>query len=349
MAVEDFIQAMPKVALHVQLEGAFEKSRLLQIAEQNEIADELKRFDEWVRLIDEPNYDHLPDLIATLIQWLRHPEDLTHIAYELGVALAKQNVRYAEVHFNPILFTENNWTFDQCMRALNDGRDRAERGWGVQIRWILTIARDDPRHADEIVRWAGGAGGQTLGIVGITLGDPEDAQPIGQFERAFKTAKQKDVPRYVHAGLKLGIEGINEALEQLDPSIIFDGWGIEDDPDVCTELIENNIPLVIDMKRAICHQSVDSYAEFPLRTLVESGVGIIVTASMPTLYKTTLNAEYLAAVEVCELSLDELEGLALNAVQACQLPDDEKSALAAQFTSEFAILRAKHLEQPTSE
>ena len=131
MSIENFVQAMPKVALHTQLEGALDKKRLLLIAEQNEIADELKHFDEWVALLDNPDYERLPELITTVSKWLQHPEDLTHVTYELGVNLAKQKVRYAEVHVNPIQFTENNWAFEEFMDALNDGRDRAERGWGV--------------------------------------------------------------------------------------------------------------------------------------------------------------------------------------------------------------------------
>ncbi len=349
MSVADFVHAMPKVALHVQLEGAFDKERLLLIAEQNEIADKLKRFDDWVALLDTPDYERLPELISTVSQWLQHPEDLTHVAYELGVTLAKQNVRYAEVHVNPILFTENNWNFEQFMDALNDGRNRAERGWGITMRWVLTIAGDQPRHADEIVRWASGLAGRNQGIVGVSLGDPEDAQPIGQFERAFRAAKKKEVRTGVRAGLKLGLEGVQAALEQLEPSILFDGWGVWDDPDTCTELIENGIPLIIDMKRAICHGLVTDYHNYPMRSLVDSNLTIVLCASMPSYYQTALNAEYLAAVEACGLSTDELVQIALHSVAHSQLPADEKNALIEKFKIEYAELQTEHLIQPASE
>ena len=348
MSVEDFVRAMPKVALHVQLEGALDKRRLLQIAEQNEIADELKRFDAWVALLENPDYERLLDLMNTISQWLRHPDDLTHAVYELGVTLAKQNVRYAEVHFNPIRFTENNWTFEQCLDALNDGRDRAERGWGVQIRWMLTIGRDQPRHADEIVRWASSATGRHRGIVGMSLGDPEGAQPVGQFDRALHTAAKKEIAFIVHAGLKQGSDGVAQALEQLEAPLLFDGWGVVDSPDVSHTLAEKRIPLIVDMKRAICHRLVGSYREYPLRALIDSGITVSLSASMPSLYQTTLNQEYLAAIQDCGLSIEKLEQVALNTVEACQLPADEKRVLAEQFVADFAALRSEHLAQPTT-
>jgi len=341
MSLESFVQAMPKVELHVHLEGAMQKERLLIIAEQNEIADGLKHFDQWVALLDDPDYARLYEIVATTIQWLQHPDDLTHVTYELGVWLARQNVRYAEIHVNPIHFTERGWSFEQYLAALNDGRSRAERGWGIQMRWVMTIARDQPRHADEIVRWASG---QNNGIVGIDLGGPESAQPIGQFERAIKTAVKKQIPYSIHAGEAGGAESVLEALQQMEPTLLIDGWGVAESPEAQNILIEKSIPLNICLKRAVCHGWIEAYADYPLRVLLDRGISVLLSSDMPWYYQTTLTDEYLAAVQHAGLQVEELEQVALNAVQSSRMPEEDKAAMIEAFKDEYAQLRADHLE-----
>lgn len=345
MAVAEFIRAMPKVELHVRLAGAMNKARLLHIAEQNEIASELKGFERWVQLLDEPDFSRLADVEEAISHWVQHPDDLAHVIYELGVSLAKQHVRYAEVHVNPIFFIENNWSFESLLKALNDGRDRAERGWQVQMRWVLIIDRSQPRHADEIVRWASSATGQNGGIVGIDLDGPEDAQPVGQFERAFRTAASKNVPSSVHAGEQLGAKGILEILDELAPDRIVSGWGTAESADVITKLTDTNIPLVICLTQALKQGWIDDYADYPLRSLYDDDVAIVLSSAMPSFYGNSLTDEYLSVVESCGLSLDELETVALNAVHTSRLPAEEKAVMIDEFKQAYDQLREEHMAE----
>ncbi len=343
MSVESFVRAMPKVELHVHLEGAIQKERLLVIAEHNEIAEQLKHFNQWVALLDKPDFSRLYETIQTTMQWLRHPDDLTHVAYELGVWLARQNVRYAEVSVNPIYFTESGWTFEQVLTALNDGRDRAERGWGVKMRWILTIGRDQPRHADEIVRWASSSTAQNGGVVGIDVGGPEGVQPIGQFERAFRAAAKKNIHHSVHAGEKTRPQDVLETLQQLIPTRLMDGWGSGESPEIRQFLVDNSIPVNLCLKRPVCYGQIDSYAAYPLRRLLDDDVTVILASDLPSYYHTSLNDEYLAAVQHCDLDIEELQQIALNAVNASQLSAEAKVAMIENFQQEYAALAAEHL------
>ena len=59
MSVASYIQAMPKVELMLSLEGAMQRTSLLKIAEANEIPTTVKHFNDWVGLIDKPDYKRL--------------------------------------------------------------------------------------------------------------------------------------------------------------------------------------------------------------------------------------------------------------------------------------------------
>lgn len=344
MTTESFVQALPKVELNVQLEGAVQRNTLMVIAEQNEIRESLKHFDEWVSLIDAPDYRRVHEIAHMICSWLKHPDNLTRVVYDLGTVLAKQNVRYAEVGINPALFPDLNQNYDAFLELINDGRDRAKRAWGIDLAWVFMIPREEPRRADELARWVTTAQAQRGGVVALGLSGDENAQPVGQFERPFSAVEKKELPRVARAGDAQGAEGVFKAIEALHPNRILDGWGVSENPEALAALTQNEITLVVGLTRAQRQSWVEAVADYPLRQLYAEGVSLAIGTDMPSLYQTTLSDEYLAIVEECGFTTEELEDLALNAVRNSYLSEDAKVDLLAAFTQEYADLRAEHLE-----
>jgi adenosine deaminase len=344
MSIENFVRAMPKVELHVHLEGAWRKDTLLMIADENDTRATLKHFDTWVKLLDNPDFARLEQISRTVAQWLQYGEDLTRIVYDLGVALSKQNVRYAEVSFNPTLYSHMGITIEAMLDAMNDGRDRVLRGWGVQMAWILTFPRDDARKADELLRFAGTIAAKRAGVVAIGLAGRESPQPITQFERTFKNAEKKDIMRVLHAGDAFGVTGTLETLKLLHPNRIMDGVGAADAPDVLQILKDEHIALDVAMARALCFNEFTSYADYPLRQLYDAGIPLTLGSDMPSYFKTNLSDEYLAAVEHAGLTIEELQDVALTAVRESFLPDDVQQTMLKEFVEEYARLSAEHLQ-----
>ncbi|MDQ7034569.1 MAG: hypothetical protein Q9P01_06960 [Anaerolineae bacterium] len=142
MSIESFIRAIPKVDLHVQLEGAIQKDLILLIAEQNDIAStykKLKLYQAWVDLLKKPDFKKLDDIARETSVWVRHPEDIARVIYDLGVSYSKQNIKYAEISVIPALYTDMDLGFTEVIHALNDGADRLQRAWQVKLNWLLAI------------------------------------------------------------------------------------------------------------------------------------------------------------------------------------------------------------------
>lgn len=344
MSVVSYIQAIPKVELLLSLEGAMQRNSLLKIAEANEIPETVKHFNDWVSLLDKPDYKRLSDITRMASSWLQIADDLTRVVYDVGVYLAKQNVRYAEVSVNPVLYEGIGITFDDFMTALNSGRERARRGWGIELAWILNVSREEPRRADDYARAATSMNARKNGIVGIGLSGREDAQPVAQFERAFRTAEKKGVPRAVRAGDALGVEGVLSAIEALAPNRLIDARGIQDSLEALRQIADQQIAVGFSITRALRAGWINDVGEFPLRQLYDEGVALFLGSDMPSMYKTSLVDEYTRAVEKDLLSLDELDELALNAVRNSFMMDEEKASMLEQFQSEYARLRAEHVQ-----
>lgn len=342
MSIASYIEAMPKVELHVHLEGAVQKRTLKVIADQNEISDNLKHYHQWMGLIDKPDYKRLHDLTKVLGTWILDTENLARIVYDIGATLHKQNVKYAEIAINPTLYAALNTTQDEFLAAINDGRDRAKRAWGIEMGWIFLVPRDEPRRADDIARWVGSIAARRGGVLALGLSGQESAQPAAQFERPFRSVEKKEIPRAVRAGEALKADGISSAMEALQPNRIFDGWGLAGSDAVMQRVVKADIGVGVNITRAVKQGWIEEASQYPLRTLYDAGVPVFLGSDLPALYYATLNDQYLAAVEQCGLNVEELENLALNAVRQSFMSDEAKADMIENFTAEYARLRIEH-------
>lgn len=344
MSLASFIQAIPKAELNIHLEGAMQKSSLLGVADRNDIAESLKHFNDWVKLLDQPDPKRMQDIIKVTSAWFQHGEDLTRVVYDVGTWLAKQNVRYAEVTVSPALYSDLPAPIETFFTALNDGRDRAKRAWGVELVWILGVPRDDSRRADDYARWVTTAVAKRAGVVALGLGGREDVATLPQFERGFRAVEKKEFPRVVRAGEIAGAQGVRQAVQTLVPHRVLDGWGIIDSPEALKDFREQSITLALSLTRAARHGWVASIADYPLRRLYDENISFVVGTDMPAIYKNTLNDELIALVDKLGFEPDEVENIALNAVRAAFLPDEAKAAMLAAFSEQIAALRAEHLQ-----
>lgn len=344
MSLEKFIRAMPKVETNVHLEGALQPDTLLMIAEQNNIAATMKprQWNEWMSLVRKPDCFKLDEMMRTFAAWLVHPEDLARAVYDLGLWFSRQNIRYAEVGVSPAIYTDAGMTFETFLEAINDGRDRVERGWKVRMNWILTIPRDRPRKGDDIARWVVGASARKGNVVGIGIIGREDTQPAGQFAKALNAVEKKNMGRVCQARTLSNVEPLAEILETLNPSRITDSWGIAEDDAALALLAEHDLPVVITPTREVRLERVPSYAAYPLRHLADN-VRLVISSGLPELYQTSLTDEYLAIASQHGFNAEDIEGLVMNSLLCTFLPDEEKQLLLAEFTEAFQQLRAEHL------
>jgi adenosine deaminase len=336
MSIEAFIKAMPKVELDLLLEGSIRPDTLRNIADQNNIPGTYKQYRQWMETFAHPDHLKMEPLLQTVANWFHQPDDLTRVVYELGVNLAKQNVRYAEIGFIPILY--NHMTFEQVLAALNDGRNRVERGWNVRLNWILQLPRNQIRRVDDIVRWATTPSANKNGIVGIGLMGRDDLPPVSDFERPFQNARKKGASCTVSAGDSRGADGISAAIAHLEPKRIVGGWGVAESAGVIQLFEEHPTGLVVQMGHSIAVHQTKSYAEYPLLQLYDQGIPVILGTGMPTYFNTSLTNEWLMATAHFNLDDEMIRNMGLNAIRYSMLDDGEKDGLMKSFEQEFANL-----------
>lgn len=343
MSLETYIRAMPKVELGLQFEGTVPTSSWINLAEMNEIPLRTKQAIPLVKSLDAPELGKIEELYTAVSQWVRDPEDLIRLVYDVGVHLAKQNVKFAELGITPTRYLGSDVPFEALMEALSDGRDRAKRGWGIELAWVFNIPRDEARRADEIVRSANSPAGRKHAVTAIGLTGNETGQQLVNYERAFAGAERKGIARVARVGDQTGANGINEVLEGLQVTRMITAWPIGTVPELIDKIRAKGIAIDVALTQSVDMGMVPSVSEYPLKALVEAGVKTTLTANAPARAGKLTTEQYQCAAVSGGLSVDEVDQLVLNAVYASGLDDEQKAALVSEIRTEIKALRSEHL------
>jgi adenosine deaminase len=338
MNLHEFARRMPKVELHVHLEGSIRPATLLQLAERNGIDLPVQGIDGLRDFYRFRDFAHFIEVYVTITRCLKTPDDYRLIAYEFGANCARQNVRYAETTFS--ICTNVHYAglpWQAILEGLNEGRAQAHAAFGVDWGWVFDIVRDVPETQNDVVEIALAA--QDDGVVALGLGGGEKGFPPELFVKSFERARQGGLRSVPHAGEIAGPKKIWSALRLLQADRIGHGVRCVEDPALVAYLREHQVPLEMCPTSNVCLGVYPSYEAHPLRQLWNEGLLITVNSDDPPMFETNLNHEYEVLIDHFGFSAAELEQVSLNAVRASFLSQAEKTQLENRFRAEIARLR----------
>lgn len=338
--LQAFIARMPKVELHLHLEGSISPSTLLQIAQRNGVAipaQDLAGVEQLFR------YRHFGEFLAVfmvLARALMSGEDFEQIAYELGISLADQHVYYAEVMISASQYFNRRLDLDELVQGAAAGFARAhrERGvivqlafdygrqFGVESAWqVLEIAQRNMAHS--LVAWS--------------IGGDELHYPPEPFAEVFAAARRSGLRVMAHAGEVVGPPSIWGAVDTLQAERLGHGIRCLDDADLVAHLRERGVVLDVCPTSNVFTGAVPSLAEHPLRRLFDAGLRVTLNTDDPTFFRTTLNEEYERAAQLFGFSARDLVRLARNGAEAAFLRPEDRKDLIERMERDTARLQAE--------
>jgi adenosine deaminase len=336
--LESFIRAMPKVELHVHLEGAIRPETLLQLARRNNselpyyTVEELR---DWYTFRDFP---HFVEIYVKISSCLKNADDIELIAREFLQGQADQNIRYTEVTYTAYtLFQFCNISFDDQFVALNRARRWAEQELGVTMNVIVDIAREVTPQvgmvtAEQVIKNYGN-GVAALGLGGYEIGHPPD-----KFRDSFDMVNAAGIPCILHAGETGGPESIWGAIRVGKTRRIGHGVRCLQDESLVAYLAERQIPLEVCPTSNVCLGVAPSIARHPIQTLMDKGLYITLNSDDPPMFNTTLTDEYLKCADAFAWDGVTCENLVLRALAVSLLPPQAKKKLESEFRAAFARL-----------
>lgn len=327
------IAELPKVELHLHLEGAVRLQTLRELALRSDPSSPVGD-PAWAQ--SAFHYTDLSHFVSTARSiwnaWFRGPEDYERIACELFVDLADQNIRYAEVSFSA---SQRAIPFEEMLAAINAARRRIVSERPIRVGLIAGLGRE--RGADVAAAFARkAADARHCGVVGIDLHGDEATAPPEAFVEAFDIARSAGLGLRAHAGEGAGASSVWGAIRSLGISRIAHGVRAVEDPDLLVYLRDHPITLDVCPTSNVKLRVVPALSAHPIRRLFDLGIRVTVNSDDPLYFDTTISEEYRILTRHLGFTCDELKRITLNAVEGAFLSDEDRVALRREIERGFA-------------
>ncbi|MFN8374133.1 MAG: adenosine deaminase [Anaerolineae bacterium] len=319
MTLAQFIREMPKVELHVHMEGAIQPETVLKLAARNHIAlpaDSVEGLRAWYSFTDFP---HFVQIYVKISECLQTADDIEFMAREFLKGQAAQNIRYSEVTYTPYThYMQKGLAFAEQLAALNRARAWAEAELGVTMRLITDISRNvTPEQGMVTAQWAVSA--KDDGVAALGLGGPEVGHPAEKHAAAFEYAWSHGLPCILHAGETDGAPSIWGAIKHGRTLRIGHGVRCLEDRALVDYLREKQIPLEVSPSSNVCLKVFPSLGEHALPKLMAEGLYVTLNSDDPPMFNTTLTDEYLRCADAFGWNADLIEKLVFDALREVSL------------------------------
>ncbi|MFC6331068.1 adenosine deaminase [Paenibacillus septentrionalis] len=341
------IQAMPKVELHLHLDGSVLPQTLLELAAEQGAKLPAASAEELSRYMSAPeSCQDLNEYLRTfdfVLPFLQTTSALERVAYELVEQCAADQVAYVEVRFAPQLHRLQGLTVLEIYEAVLRGLARGEQQFGVIARCIGICLRG---HSEEQNLEVIEASGHVLhkGLVAVDLAGAEALYPPELYESVFALAQKLSLPITIHAGEAAGADSIATAVNRLGATRIGHGVRLKEDLHILQQVKEQGIPLEFCPISNLQTKAVAAWSLYPIIEYMEQGITVTVNTDNLTVSQTSLSKELYTLQQQCGLTTEGMIQLQRNAAAAIFLEEPAKSRFAARFEEKLEQW-IRHLQQ----
>jgi adenosine deaminase len=314
--------ALPKVDLHVHLEGSMRPTTVVELAERSgvELPEGLRDGRYEFR-----DFRHFIDEWLAGLECLREPDDFRRIALELCEDGAACGVRYAEVSISLPDHRERFADWEDPLVAALEGFAEGERRFGIACVLYVDVVRgiglEHPRRAMEVAAAHVGEG-----VIGIGLGG-EELHPPEPYAEIFREGRARGLHSIPHAGETHGPASIRGAIDALGAERIGHGIGILGDPALVEEVRDRGIGLDVCPTSNLMTRSVPSLEQHPLPAMLDAGLLCTLASDDPSMFHSYVSDEYELCRRVFGFDDERLANLATNGVRASFAPGPRKAEL----------------------
>ncbi|MBI2932264.1 MAG: adenosine deaminase [Planctomycetes bacterium] len=323
------VLALPKIDLHLHLDGALRPQTILDLAEKAKVrlpARSVRRLQKHITVSSRcRSLAQFLRCFQVFLPVLKSAEAMERAAYELCEDQARDGVVYFETRFAPILQARPGFPLEASVEAALAGLRRGGRDFGVRWGLILCALRDHPPSTSMATARAA-AHARDQGVVGFDIANDE-RRAAAPHRGAFDYARRHDLPVTVHAGESGPAANIREAITRLNARRIGHGVRVVDDPELLDQIIEKRVTLEMCLTSNLQTRSVRRIQDHPLPRLLAMGAAVTLNTDDPAISRITLSREYKLAAKAFALTGRHFARLYENAVDGAFASASIKRAL----------------------
>ncbi|GHA84782.1 adenosine deaminase [Modicisalibacter luteus] len=327
--MKDWLKDLPKVELHLHIEGSLEPELMFALAERNGISLPYASVDEVRAAYDFNDLQSFLNLYYQGMAVLRTADDFHDLAIDYFRRAQAEGVVHVELSFDPQAHLSRGIGFDVQMEGLTRAMRHAEREWGLSTALIMSFLRDQP--AEDALAVLEQAEPYLELIDAVGLDSAESGNPPSKFAEVFARAKSLGLPRVAHAGEEGPASYIREALNLLDVCRIDHGVRCLEDSDLVARLRDAQIPLTVCPLSNVRLKVVERIQDHPLPTLLEAGLKITLNSDDPAYFGGGVLDNYLVCEQAFGWDRPTFVSLARNAIEVAFMEEGRRQVLLARL------------------
>ncbi|KAH7128981.1 adenosine deaminase [Dactylonectria macrodidyma] len=319
-----FLQALPKVELHMHLEGSLSPELLFELAAKNKVplpqhdpaftspAALSQRYERFSSLEDFLSYFFIG--MSTLL----HAADFERLAYAYFEKADSQQVKHTEVFFDPQMHISRGVLLSDVVEGFSRARARAKADFGMTTELIMCMVRHLPMESCLDMFQAADAAGlfKDGSLCGIGMDSTELERPATLYEPIYRLAKEQGIRRTMHAG-----EGddcpanyVSMALD-VGATRIDHGWRSVEEEAILERLVATRTLLTLCPLSNVKVKGIESIEKLPIRTFIERGVKFCINSDDPAYYGGYIQENYCAIQDTFNLTMVEWISITRNAME----------------------------------
>jgi len=322
----DNILNMPKVELHLHLEGAFTFEYLFGLVQKYGGDPEVNSIDDLKKKFVFTDFQNFIKAWFWKNKFFRRPEDFEESVYQTIADLSKQKIIYAETFFSPWDFASSGLRMEEITEATISGMQRAVSDFPIRCNLVADIVRDHGaetamQRLDQLMPYLHN------GVTGVGLGGNERDFPAVLFKDVFIEAKKRGFRTAVHAGEAAGPESVWSAIKDLYAERIGHGVRAVEDPALMDYLKTNKIPLEVCITSNLQTKVFNTLEEHPFDRMYKEGFMVTVNSDDPPMFGANLTDEFALLYNKMNYTLEDFFTLARNAINSSFAEETEKEGL----------------------
>jgi adenosine deaminase len=327
--IAELIDRLPKVELHVHLEGTLEPELAFTLAARNGVALPYASVEEMHAAYHFADLQEFLDIYYAACAALVTRQDFRELTLAYLRRAHADRVRHVEPFFDPQTHTDRGIPIGDVIGGILDGLADGEREFGITSGLILSFLRHLPASAAEATLTA--AEPWLDRVVAVGLDSSEVGFPPEPFAAVYARARSLGLGAVAHAGEEADASFVARTLDSLGVSRIDHGVRAAEDPELMRRLAESGITLTACPLSNLSLQVIPTLERSTIRTLLEAGVAVTINSDDPAYFGGYIGDNYRAIAAALELTAADLHRLAANAINGCFATAERKRELLAEL------------------
>ncbi len=323
-ALIDLARRLPKAELHLHIEGSLEPEMLVALARRNRIDIPFRSVEEARAAYEFSNLQDFLDIYYQGMNVLRTEEDFFDLTMAYLNRARADNVRHAEIFFDPQGHTARGLAFDTAISGVLTALSMSRAKFGMTSKLILCFLRH--LSEDDAFATLKAAEPWLDRIAGVGLDSSEVGHPPSKFSRVFAAAKERGLRLVAHAGEEGPSDYVREALDLLKIDRLDHGNRSLEDAGLVERLRASAMTLTVCPLSNLKLCVVKDMRAHPLKRMLQAGLCATVNSDDPAYFGGYVMANFSAVIEALDLDTDDIRALAKNSFAGSFLDDGQKRA-----------------------